>query len=101
MAIVDLYGFLCSSNCNSCVDELNNILADINRVAESVKKIQQQKVTEVANYRQCVACMERDKSVLFMPCRHLCVCTECSKEVVKCPVCTSGFSARDKLYTSL
>lgn len=35
----------------------------------------------------CVICMERPKDTLFLPCKHLCVCTLCCKPLKECPVC--------------
>ncbi|KAH8282790.1 hypothetical protein KR054_009882 [Drosophila jambulina] len=40
----------------------------------------------------CVICMERTRSIVIMPCRHLCLCKECSQQLLmryenRCPVC--------------
>ena len=39
----------------------------------------------------CVVCMEREKKVLLLPCKHVCMCKVCSDEIVagsaQCPVC--------------
>jgi hypothetical protein len=39
--------------------------------------------------RLCVICQEKDKSVVLLPCRHLCLCDECSKhdQLKFCPLC--------------
>ena len=45
--------------------------------------------------RMCVVCMEREKSVVLMPCLHLCICQGCVDQLVAqsgrkkamCPVC--------------
>lgn len=37
----------------------------------------------------CKACGKRVASVVLLPCRHLCVCTECDNVVQACPVCLS------------
>ncbi|KAK3236814.1 hypothetical protein CYMTET_53067 [Cymbomonas tetramitiformis] len=31
----------------------------------------------------CVVCMERRKDTLFMPCKHMCTCTECAVQLEK------------------
>ena len=42
---------------------------------------------------QCCICMENDKSVLLLPCRHLCVCVSCyngshgRQPLQSCPIC--------------
>ena len=39
----------------------------------------------------CVVCMEREKKVLLLPCKHLCMCKACADKIVagsaQCPVC--------------
>jgi len=42
---------------------------------------------------QCVVCQDELKSVVLLPCRHLCLCLECSITVTrkgKCPLCRSA-----------
>lgn len=35
----------------------------------------------------CSICMTDPKNIIFMPCRHICVCSECMKQLDKCPIC--------------
>ena len=36
----------------------------------------------------CVVCLSKQKQVLLLPCRHLCLCKECSTRITnKCPLC--------------
>ena len=37
--------------------------------------------------RRCRVCRERDVSALLLPCRHLCLCSECEPAVGTCPIC--------------
>ncbi|XP_021750318.1 probable E3 ubiquitin-protein ligase LUL3 [Chenopodium quinoa] len=41
--------------------------------------------------KECVICMTEPKTTAVMPCRHLCMCSECAKELGlqsnKCPIC--------------
>ncbi|GAB4857739.1 hypothetical protein Ancab_015646 [Ancistrocladus abbreviatus] len=37
----------------------------------------------------CKTCRRRAASVVLLPCRHLCVCTECDPLVQACPLCLS------------
>ena len=34
----------------------------------------------------CRACKKKEVSVLLIPCRHLCICTECEGFISVCPV---------------
>jgi len=35
----------------------------------------------------CCVCLASKKSVVLLPCRHLCLCVTCSKTLVECPLC--------------
>ncbi|RKP18840.1 hypothetical protein ROZALSC1DRAFT_22837 [Rozella allomycis CSF55] len=44
--------------------------------------------------RECIICMSEEKSVIVLPCRHLCLCGDCAEQLRsqshKCPICRSG-----------
>ncbi|XP_024995636.1 BOI-related E3 ubiquitin-protein ligase 1-like [Cynara cardunculus var. scolymus] len=48
----------------------------------------------------CKACGKRVASVVLLPCRHLCVCTECDDVVQACPLCLSLRSSSIEVYMS-
>lgn len=42
----------------------------------------------------CVVCMEQEKSVVLLPCKHMCMCKACTQQILArgqdtamCPVC--------------
>ncbi|KAL3871808.1 hypothetical protein ACJMK2_039780 [Sinanodonta woodiana] len=45
--------------------------------------------------RKCVVCQDRSKSVLILPCKHMCLCVECGNQIARhrvanrriCPLC--------------
>ncbi|CAI9755066.1 unnamed protein product [Fraxinus pennsylvanica] len=39
--------------------------------------------------RMCRSCKEQESSVLLLPCRHLCLCTNCESSLHTCPICNS------------
>jgi hypothetical protein len=41
----------------------------------------------------CVVCMSNPKDTTLLPCRHLCVCSECFGHLDKCPVCRAEFDS--------
>ena len=45
---------------------------------------------------QCVICLDRKPNVLFVECRHTCVCEECEKmhPTTKCPCCRTMISEK-------
>jgi len=43
---------------------------------------------------QCSVCLSKPKTSLFLPCKHLCACTECARRIMSagerkplCPIC--------------
>jgi hypothetical protein len=36
---------------------------------------------------ECIVCMEREKSIIFLPCKHRVACAECSEALSTCPSC--------------
>lgn len=46
----------------------------------------------------CKACGKRVASVVLLPCRHLCVCTECDTVVQACPLCLSFRSSSVEVF---
>jgi len=49
----------------------------------------------------CVICRESPKEVLFMPCRHLCVCKDCGyrEELERCPLCREAIAERISVFS--
>ncbi|XP_055831894.1 E3 ubiquitin-protein ligase BOI-like [Solanum dulcamara] len=46
----------------------------------------------------CKACRKRVASVVLLPCRHLCVCTDCDGVVQACPLCLSIRSSSVEVF---
>jgi hypothetical protein len=42
----------------------------------------------------CVVCFEPKLSVVFMPCKHLCTCDDCSKTLTLCPMCRTAIAQK-------
>ncbi|ETN00212.1 hypothetical protein, variant [Phytophthora nicotianae INRA-310] len=58
------------------------------KALEMQKKLDRQ-VEEQNELKLCVICLSNEKTILCLPCRHLCLCEACSRreEVTKCPIC--------------
>ena len=41
---------------------------------------------------ECVICLEAPRNAVLLPCRHLCVCDDCLREIDSCPICRSPFA---------
>ena len=67
-----------------------------NRVSTALKNIQRKKAfrmaeqmqqKEVADLKACCICLTKDKCILFQPCKHICTCEECARNMSDCPIC--------------
>lgn len=41
---------------------------------------------EEMELKRCCICLESDRQVLFLPCRHICCCATCSETIRECPM---------------
>ncbi|KAH1074947.1 hypothetical protein J1N35_027275 [Gossypium stocksii] len=48
----------------------------------------------------CKACRKRLASVVLLPCRHLCLCTECDRVVQACPLCLTARNSSVEAFLS-
>ncbi len=50
----------------------------------------------------CCICLSANKSVLFLPCKHICVCEDCgltrSPPLTNCPVCRETIRSKTKVF---
>ncbi|CAN0025354.1 unnamed protein product, partial [Heterosigma akashiwo] len=55
---------------------------------------------EQAATSTCVVCQHNVKTVLILPCRHLCLCQDCSGKgpLKKCPVCRVHIESRIEAF---
>lgn len=66
--------------------------------AESVY-IDPERVT-AASGPSCKACRKRVASVVLLPCRHLCLCTECGVVAQSCPLCLAFRESSVEIFLS-
>lgn len=72
---------------------------------EKLTKLNEQAASLIVNiesnvHRLCVICQDREKSVVLMPCRHMCLCAECSNHsaVNSCPKCRTVIARRISVF---
>ena len=78
--------------CNIEIDKLVKLNEAATNLIDSV---------EEGIQRLCIICHDREKSVILMPCRHLCLCFECSNHsaVNSCPKCRTVISSKISVYS--
>ena len=49
----------------------------------------------------CVICLERDKNILLLPCKHLCLCGKCFhvNNLTECPICRKTIASHLDVFT--
>lgn len=102
-----------TTDSSSSADDLNKkSLAELNKLETHAKQtldaiIKAKEVAstqleeEMEQLRTCVICKENTKSVLLMPCRHLCCCTECGHLdlLIQCPLCRQPITERINVFS--
>ena len=46
----------------------------------------------------CVVCLTMRKTVVLLPCRHLCTCKDCVDDLQECPMCRTAISASMDIF---
>ncbi|KAF4795764.1 baculoviral IAP repeat containing 7 [Turdus rufiventris] len=50
--------------------------------------------------RMCKVCMDKDVSVVFVPCGHLVACAECALNLRRCPICRAAIQGSVRAFMS-
>jgi len=55
---------------------------------------------EINDDRLCVVCLEEEKTIIYLPCFHMCTCKECGMKdsLTKCPICRSSIDCKEKVF---
>ena len=63
---------------------------------DDVESVLPKPLEKAFKFDQCVICLDRKPNVLFIKCKHTCVCKECEKlhPSTKCPYCRVTISKR-------
>jgi hypothetical protein len=87
--------------------ELEDIEALASDLKRALSKVEARKEILVRNQlesqreqRLCVICCEKEKCVVLLPCRHLCLCAACSRDdrLTQCPLCRDDIAHRINVY---
>ncbi|XP_013366474.1 PREDICTED: baculoviral IAP repeat-containing protein 2 [Chinchilla lanigera] len=80
----------------NCLKEVDSTLFENLFVEKNMKYIPAEDVSGLSleeqlrrlqEERTCKVCMDKEVSIVFIPCGHLVVCQECAPSLRKCPIC--------------
>jgi hypothetical protein len=59
-------------------------------------------IPSTISHPTCQICLDRDKNLLFMPCRHLACCSDCgtNSRLLVCPICRGSIIERIVVFVS-
>ncbi|GMH57495.1 hypothetical protein TL16_g02395 [Triparma laevis f. inornata] len=83
------------------MEQIENYLkSSLESVGEAKEKLIMDRMNNEEEKRMCVICQTSPKTVLLMPCRHMCLCQVCSRhnELVKCPLCRQKITQKIDVY---
>jgi hypothetical protein len=47
---------------------------------------------------KCRKCNEKEMNSIIRPCNHVCICSQCAQETLKCPICFKFIDYVDRIY---
>jgi len=56
------------------------------------------KVEPLKEEELCVICLDKKKEILLLPCKHLCLCLNCSNSINDCPLCRMVVTSKTSVY---
>jgi len=103
--IRDRLGQLGSEDLASVETELESLLRAVRcqrqqRLEQQLQSVQRRHEQESRGRQEleegqiCVVCSESEKTILFMPCRHLCTCVVSAAQLNLCPICRAEIAEK-------
>ena len=71
--------------------DISNLLPGLDLGLQVEQPASQEPLPHPRSDMLCVVCMEGEKKVVLLPCKHMCMCKVCAAEIIadsaQCPVC--------------
>ncbi|KFW88514.1 Baculoviral IAP repeat-containing protein 7-B [Phalacrocorax carbo] len=77
---------------SSVQDSFSSTLVSPMNAEEQLRRLQEEKM--------CKVCMDRDVSVVFVPCGHLVACRQCARNLRLCPICRAVIRGSVRTFMS-
>lgn len=70
------------------------------KIRELLLKLENEKKKgNLDDISRCVICLENKNEILLYPCRHVCLCQECSRQTISnCPVCYTIIKNKKRVF---
>lgn len=86
-------------------DRVNNEVEEIKKIDINYERILLQRNNGL-NRIECIVCLENQRNIILIPCKHLVMCSECYDKYTlhlymhhaKCPVCRTRIENMEKVY---
>lgn len=85
------------SAANTVLQETSNTGRLQPTAPEETEEIQQE-LERVQESRLCKVCMDKEVTVLFLPCAHILCCENCARAMDSCPVCRTSIQSKIRSY---
>lgn len=88
------------SSTSLSLEELDSMEVRLRGALDAVAEAKEAHLRRRLEQQACVICMDSPKTVLLLPCSHLCVCSNCSEraELVNCPLCRNAIESTIKTF---
>uniref|UniRef100_A0A8C6VLX9 RING-type E3 ubiquitin transferase n=1 Tax=Naja naja TaxID=35670 RepID=A0A8C6VLX9_NAJNA len=73
---------------------------EISSLAPESTTSMEEKLRRLQEERMCKVCMDKDVSIVLVPCGHLVVCAECAPNLRRCPICRGVIRDSMKAFLS-
>lgn len=79
----------------------NELKASLSRVEKRKAVLIRSQIEAQKEQRLCVICQENEKTVVLLPCRHLCLCDGCSvhSALDMCPLCREAIVHKISVFS--
>lgn len=84
--------------------EIHNLEKKLLDNLSKIQTIKENKLLEKLRTKNegpfCVICKERNINIILCPCNHVCLCHECSGNILTCPLCRTNITSKQKVFIS-
>ena len=74
-------------------DTIGSKVVSLEELSEDKDEELRREIQQLRDERSCKICLEKEASIVFLPCGHLSCCSTCAPSLTKCPVCRARIDA--------